>query len=100
MLTTLASYVEPTSGIATIARILAMAVNSNRSTGFLLDTLDDLAARTNDGTDEFLRDDHLHDTRYLWFEVCTRFCDSIGQFAQDMLPAGFCLHQSLFEDFV
>ena len=75
-------------------------IDRYRSSRFLLDTLDDLTARADYRTDEFLTDNHRLDTRCMRFQILTSFRLSLQYLAQDMHTTLFSLSQSILKDLV
>ncbi len=73
-------------------------VNRNRCACVFLHLLDDFSARTDDRTNEFLRDIEGFDARYLRFQLLARLCYGLGELLQDVLTAGLGLHEGLFEN--
>ena len=65
-----------------------------------LHTLDNLSARADDGTDEFLRDNHLLDARHVRLQLWTWFVERLHHLCEDMLAACLCLHEGLFENLI
>ena len=74
-------------------------INCNRCTCLFLHLLDNLTTRTNDCTDEFLRNIKSLNTWNLWFEFGTRLGYRLKHAVQNMLTACLCLHQCLLKDF-
>ena len=75
-------------------------LDGNDSTGFLLNTLDNLSARADDSTDELFRYRNLNDTRNVRLQLGTRSRHTFGQLAQDVFTSGFRLHQCLLQNLI
>lgn len=92
-------------GIATRSRNLHLThailfIDGDDSLSIFLHLLDHLTTRTDDSTDELLRNDDLLDAWYMWLEFWTWFRNSLHHLAHDVLTTSLCLHERLLKDFV
>ena len=82
---------------------LAYAVSlfdGDSSACLILHLLYNLTARTDDCTDEILRNLDLYDTWNLWLHFLAWFRDCIGKASEDMVATCLCLGKSTLENLV
>ena len=75
-------------------------VDCDSSTCLLLHLLDNLTARTDNSTDELLRNLNLNDTWNLWLKLLTWLSDCVGDTSEDVLTTSLCLCKSLLKNLV
>ncbi len=73
-------------------------VDGDGSASVFLHLLDNLSARANDGTDEFLGDVESLDAGHLRLQLLARLADGLHHLAHNMLTASLGLHEGLLND--
>ena len=73
-------------------------LDSDSSTCILLHLLDNLTTRTDNSTNEFLRNIECYNTWNLWLHLSTWLRDCLHHAVEDVLTTSLSLHQSLLEN--
>ena len=75
-------------------------IDGDDSLSVFLHLLNHLTARTDDSTDELLRNDDLLNAWYVWLQFWTRFRNRLHHLTHDVLTTSLCLHERLFENLI